>query len=72
MLPPISIKVFIPRKYYKFPCSKVLTYIEGGLYDMDAYMATLFGGEAWELCWGLGQAENLDSTLNRSPASVFT
>ena len=23
-------------------------------YDMDAYMATLFGGEAWDLCWQLG------------------
>ena len=24
-------------------------------YDMDAYMAILFGGEAWDLCWGLGK-----------------
>ena len=27
-------------------------------YDMDAYMATLFGGEAWDLCWELGQAKS--------------
>ena len=26
-------------------------------YDMDAYMASLFGGEAWDLCWELGQAK---------------
>jgi hypothetical protein len=23
-------------------------------YDMDAYMATMFGGEAWESCCKLG------------------
>ena len=23
-------------------------------HDMDAYMATLFGGEDWDLCWELG------------------
>ena len=26
-------------------------------YDMDAYMATLFGGEAWDLCCELGWAK---------------
>ena len=26
-------------------------------YDMDAYMASLFGGKAWDLCWELGQAK---------------
>ena len=25
--------------------------------DMNAYMATLFGGEAWNLCWELGWAK---------------
>ena len=33
-------------------------------HDMDAYMATLFGGEAWDLCWGLGWAKKkLDPTV---------
>jgi hypothetical protein len=26
-------------------------------HDMDAYMATLFGGEAWDLCWELDRAK---------------
>ena len=31
----------------------------GPTYDMDAYMATLFGGQTWDLCWELGQAKKL-------------
>ena len=27
-------------------------------YDMDAYMATCFGGEAWDLCYELGRAKS--------------
>ena len=27
-------------------------------YDMDAYMATLYGGEAWDLCCELGRAKS--------------
>ena len=28
-------------------------------YDMDViHMASLFGGEAWDLCWELGQTKN--------------
>jgi hypothetical protein len=27
-------------------------------YDMDAYMATFFGGEAWDLCCELGSAKS--------------
>jgi hypothetical protein len=27
-------------------------------YDMDAYMAICFGGEAWDLCWELSQAKS--------------
>ena len=26
--------------------------------DMDAYMATVFGGEARDLCWELGRAKH--------------
>ena len=29
--PQINVKVWTPHEYYKFPCSKVLTNIEGGL-----------------------------------------
>ena len=37
----------------------------GPKYDMDAYMATIIWGEAWDLCWELGWAKtNLDPTLN--------
>jgi hypothetical protein len=32
--------------------------ILGLKYDMDAYVATLVGGEAWDLCWELGRAKN--------------
>ena len=27
-------------------------------YDMDAYMATVSGGETWDLCSGLGPAQS--------------
>ena len=30
--PTISVTILTPHKCYKFPCSEVLTYIEGGLY----------------------------------------
>ena len=40
-------------------------------YDMDAYMAILFGGEAWDFCWKLGRAKKLDSTLNSESHEIF-
>ena len=40
-------------------------------YDMDAYMATLIGGKAWDLCCELDQAKRLDPNLNPSPANIF-
>ena len=40
-------------------------------YDLDAYMATLFRGEAWDLCWELGRAKKLDPNLNTTPANIF-
>ena len=47
-------------KNWDFPKSQVLSPKD----DMDTYMATLFGGEAWKLCWELGQAQKkLDPTL---------
>ena len=41
-----------------FEIMKVGTYQikQGPKYDMDAYMASLFGGEAWHLCWESGRA----------------
>ena len=36
-------------------------------YDVDAYMATLFGGKTWDLCWELSLSKRLNSTFNRSP-----
>ena len=36
------------------PCELTLS----AKYDMDAYMATLFGGEVWDLCWAFDQAES--------------
>ena len=30
------------------------TWVPSPKYDMDAYMSTLFGGEAWDLCRELG------------------
>ena len=27
----LSVKMLTPRKCYKFPCSKMFTYVEGGL-----------------------------------------
>jgi len=32
-------------------------------YDMDTYMATLFGGEAHDLCYSFGSSKKLDPTL---------
>ena len=33
------------------------SWVFGSKYDMDVYMAPLFGGESWNLCWKLGQAK---------------
>ena len=33
-------------------------FTQGPNYDMDAYMAKIVGGEAWDLCCELGRAEN--------------
>ena len=33
-------------------------------YDMNAYMATLFEGEAWDLCWELGLAKKKYAQLS--------
>ena len=38
---------------------------------MDAYMATFFGGEAWEMCLSVGSIKKLDPTLNPSLANIF-
>ena len=38
-------------------------------YDMDGYMTTLFGGEAWELVLKVGSNTKLDPILNTSPAN---
>ena len=41
-------------------------------HDMDAYnMATLFGGEAWDLVLKVGSSKKVDSTLNTSPVILF-
>jgi hypothetical protein len=40
-------------------------------YDMDAYMATLSGGEAWGLCCEVRSSKKLDPTLNPSPTKHF-
>jgi hypothetical protein len=35
-------------------------------YDMDAYMATFIGGEAWDLCWKLGQTKSYTHLSTKS------
>ena len=42
-------------------------------YDMDVYMATLFGGEAWEFVLRIVSSKKLvkDPTRNTSPHNVF-
>ena len=40
-------------------------------YDMDAYMATLFGGEAWDLCYKLGQAESKTQFSTQVPRTLL-
>ena len=43
---------------------------------MDAYITTLFGGDAWDLCYKLGRGvkhthtHTQDPTLNPSPLSI--
>ena len=39
-------------------------------YDVDASMATLFGGEASDLCWEVGLSKKLDPTFNTSPTHI--
>ena len=39
-------------------------------YDTYAYMATLFGGEAWELCYELGQTKS-DTQLSTQVPQIF-
>ena len=41
------------------------------MYDMNDYMTTFFGGEAWDLCWELGQAKKLTPTFDKSPHNMF-
>ena len=38
----------------------------GPKYDMDAYMASLFGVEARDLCWMLGQAKTRPDSQHKS------
>ena len=40
-------------------------------YDMDTYMATLFGGEAKDFMLRVGSSQKLDPTLNPSPMNSF-
>jgi hypothetical protein len=46
----------------------------GPEYDMDAYMTTLFGGEAWGLVSRVGSSKNdrPNPTSNTSPTNIFT
>ena len=36
------------------------------MYDMDPYMTTLFGGEAWDLCWEFCQGKNQTNSQHKS------
>jgi hypothetical protein len=38
---------------------------------MDAYVATLLGGEAWDLCWELGWAKNWIQLSTQVPRECF-
>jgi hypothetical protein len=38
---------------------------------MDAYVATLLGGEAWDLCWELGWAKNSIRLSTQVPRECF-
>ena len=38
----------------------------------DAYMATLFGGEAWDILLIVGSSTKLDPTLNTSPTNIWS
>ena len=40
-------------------------------YDIDAYMATLFGGEVWDLRWQLGQAKSWTQLSTQIPWIVL-
>ena len=42
------------------------------MYDVDAHMATLFGGEAWDLRGQFESSKNLDPTLNTSLTNICT
>jgi hypothetical protein len=37
----------------------------------DAYIAILFGGEAWDFVLRGGTSKKLDPTLNASPVNTF-
>ena len=47
------------------------TQVLGPKYDMNAYMATLSGGEAWNLCWELGRAKSKNPTLDQTSPCEF-
>jgi hypothetical protein len=40
-------------------------------YDMDTYMATPFGGEAWDSGWKLGQAKNYTQLPTQVPWTII-
>ena len=38
---------------------------------MDAYMAILFGGEAWDFVLRVGSSKKLEPTLSTTPMNIF-
>jgi hypothetical protein len=40
-------------------------------YDVDAYVVTLYGCEAWDFVLRVGSSQKLDPTLNPNPTTIF-
>ena len=43
----------------------------GPKHDMDAYMATFFGGEAWDVCWDVGSTKSQTQLSTKVPRSFL-
>ena len=72
-------QILSPKSLEVNPCNLMLRAWKLGLttshkvsrFKYDAYMVTLCGGEAWDLCWELGREKNQTQLLTQVPLILY-